>query len=255
MIELKEDEKECLKMLFAGLQDSLIQSCIQNYFGKAWVDQKENPTTGKIVVSDFAFLAGKPNGSILHCGMDGTKEHPQTLVADCTEWFAWIEKEFAGKCRRIERYALKKEGDIFDRDTLRQYVARAKKEYEIRLMQKEDVTALMREEWSHDFCCNYKDEDDFMQRGIGVVICDQGQIVAGATSYTSYREGIEIEIITRQDHRKKGLAHASGARLILECLQRNLYPNWDARNMASVRVAKDLGYTYLAPYTVYEVWQ
>ena len=54
MTELKEDEKECLKMLFSSLQDSLIQSCIQNYFGRAWVDQKRNPTSGKIVVSDFA---------------------------------------------------------------------------------------------------------------------------------------------------------------------------------------------------------
>ena len=87
-----------------------------------------------------------------------------------------------------------------------------------------------------------------------VLSCDD-EIVAGASSYTSYREGIEIEIITRQDYRKKGLAHASRAKLILECLQRGLYPNWDARNMTSVQVAKDLGYTYLAPYTVYEVWE
>lgn len=255
MTELKEDEKECLKMLFSSLQDSLIQSCIQNYFGRAWVDQKRNPTSGKIVVSDFAFLAGQPDIEILHCGMDGTKQHPQTLVADRTEWFAWIEKEFAGKYKRIERYALKKEGDIFDRDRLEQYVTKIAKDYEIRLIEKEDVAALMQEEWSHDFCCNYKDANDFMQRGIGVVICDEDEIVAGASSYTSYREGIEIEIITRQDYRKKGLAHASGAKLILECLQRGLYPNWDARNMTSVQVAKDLGYTYLAPYTVYEVWE
>ena len=80
MTELKEDEKECLKMLFSSLQDSLIQSCIQNYFGRAWVDQKRNPTSGKIVVSDFAFLAGQPDIEILHCGMDGTKQHSQTLL-------------------------------------------------------------------------------------------------------------------------------------------------------------------------------
>ena len=89
-----------------------------------------------------------------------------------TEWFAWIEKEFAGKYKRIERYALKKEGDIFDRDRLEQYVAKIEKDYEIRLIEKEDVAALMQEEWSHDFCCNYKDANDFMQRGIGVLSCD-----------------------------------------------------------------------------------
>ena len=50
----------------------------------------------------------------------------------------------------------------------------------------------------------------------------------------------------------KGLAYAAGAKLILECLERGLYPSWDAQNKWSAALAKKLGYRYSHTYTVYE---
>ncbi len=51
--------------------------------------------------------------------------------------------------------------------------------------------------------------------GLGVVIRKDGRLAAGASSYTAYRGGIEIEIDTKKEYRRKGLACACGARLIL----------------------------------------
>ena len=56
--QLKENQKECLRELFAKLDDSLIISCIQNYFGDAWVDDAASPKSGQIICGDFCFLAG-----------------------------------------------------------------------------------------------------------------------------------------------------------------------------------------------------
>ena len=67
------------------------------------------------------------------------------------------------------------------------------------------------------------------------------------------QEGIEIEIDTREDHRRKGLAYACGAKLILECLKRGLYPSWDAQNKWSVALAEKLGYHFDHEYTAYEI--
>ena len=78
-----------------------------------------------------------------------------------------------------------------------------------------------------------------------------GTPVAGAGSYCVYRGGIEIEIDTREDHRRRGLAAACGARLILECLDRGLYPSWDAHDLRSVALAEKLGYRRGDPYPVY----
>ena len=87
---------------------------------------------------------------------------------------------------------------------------------------------LQKGEWSHDLCSQFADYADYERRGIGVAALYQGTPVAGASSYTVYRGGIEIEIDTRVDFRRQGLATACGARLILNCLERGLYPSWDA---------------------------
>ena len=80
------------------------------------------------------------------------------------------------------------------------------------------------------------------------------ELVSGASSYTSYEGGIEIEIDTRKDHRRRGLAYACGARLILECLDRGLYPSWDAQNLWSVALAEKLGYHFDHEYAAFEVY-
>ena len=86
-----------------------------------------------------------------------------------------------------------------------------------------------------------------------MVIIKDGELAAGASSYSRYKGGIEIEIDTREDHRRRGLAYACGAKLILECLGKGLYPSWDAQNMWSAALAEKLGYHFSHEYTAYEV--
>ncbi len=89
--------------------------------------------------------------------------------------------------------------------------------------------------------------------GLGFVAVKDGEIVAGASSYLVYHGGLEIEIDTRMDHRRRGLAYACGAKLILECLNRGIYPSWDAHNLASVSLAEKLGYHLDYEYLAYEL--
>lgn len=76
---------------------------------------------------------------------------------------------------------------------------------------------------------------------------------AGASSYSVYKGGIEIEIDTSPEYRRRGLATACGARLIIECIDRDLYPSWDAQNVWSVALAEKLGYHFDYEYTAYEI--
>ena len=85
------------------------------------------------------------------------------------------------------------------------------------------------------------------------MILKSGRIVAGASSYTRYKEGIEIEVDTIENERRKGLATIVCASLILNCIEEGLYPSWDAQNMNSVRLAEKLGYEFDHEYTAYEV--
>jgi predicted GNAT family acetyltransferase len=111
----------------------------------------------------------------------------------------------------------------------------------------------MAEEWSRDFCSQFCGSEDYAKRGLGVAALRGDELVAGASSYVAYNGGIEIQTDTRQDMRRRGLASACCARLILNCLQRGLTPSWDAANPASLALAEKLGYALKAPYDIWEV--
>ena len=113
----------------------------------------------------------------------------------------------------------------------------------------------MENPWSADLCSQFKDYEDYRKRGLGVAAFDNKILAAGASSYTVYKEGIEIEVDTREDYRRKGLALCCAAQLILDCLERSLYPSWDAQNPASVALSEKLGYHFDKEYTAYEVYK
>lgn len=81
--------------------------------------------------------------------------------------------------------------------------------------------------WCSDWVSQYDSYDKFEKYGLGVVLFVDGEMVSGASSYYGYIGGIEIEIDTHKDHRRKGYASICGANLIIECLKRNLYPCWE----------------------------
>lgn len=111
-----------------------------------------------------------------------------------------------------------------------------------------------KQEWCRDLVSQFSDYDTYQELGLGVMIMEKGIPVSGASSYSSYLGGIEIEIDTKEEYRRQGLASVCGAWLILKCLDKNIYPSWDAQNMWSVALAEKLGYKMDYEYDAYEIW-
>ena len=65
------------------------------------------------------------------------------------------------------------------------------------------------------------------------------------------RDGLSVI----EDMRRRGVALACCARLILTCLDRGLYPSWDAANLESVALARRLGYRPAGPYDAWELYR
>lgn len=101
----------------------------------------------------------------------------------------------------------------------------------------------------------YDDYAMYQQYGLGVLIFQNGEPVAGASSYSAFEGGIEIEIDTKAEFRRRGLATVCGAKLILECMDRGWYPSWDAQNPFSLALAEKLGYHFDHEYTAYELYR
>lgn len=231
--------------LFAGWNETLIWSVLQGHMGYALVDSEETPTAAQLVLGDFCFFAGQP--SVPFAASAAARE----IVSRDVSWSDAIERAFGTQVGRKLRYAIKKEPNVFSRDTLLRDIASLPKEYELRLFDKAICEQTVRADWSRDFCTCFSGFDDFLARGFGVAALQGGQLVSGASSYCIYDGGIEIEIDTAREYRKRGLALACGARLILEALDRGLYPSWDAYDLRSVQLAEKLGYHVDHPYVIH----
>lgn len=236
--------------LFKGWEEALIWSCLQGYMGTMIVDDEINPTSAIITNGDFSFCAGIPNESLLK---SVPKREFMLIVPRSEDWQTQIELVFGDKAKKILRYAIKKEVDIFDKENLKSLVSSLDSEYEIRMFDSEIFDLAQSESWSADLCSQFKNYQDDQNRAIGVAILHNGKLVSGASPYAVYKDGIEIEIDTKPEYRGKGLATVCGARLILECLSNNIYPSWDAHDLRSVHLAEKLGYHLSHPYVTYEI--
>lgn len=239
--------------LFGGWQETMIWSCVQGVMGHLYTDSVQNPKSVMAVLGDFCFFAGAANQELVSYKPDWCEQDFIIMTASSPEWFGVIEKVYGNRAKKVSRYAFKKEPEVFDKEKLRGFAESAGREYTLRMIDRKLFDHCRKQEWSRDFVSLFADYDAYQRTGLGVVALKEGEPVSGASSYSSYRGGIEIEIDTKNEYRRQGLATACGARLIMECLERGMYPSWDAQNLWSVALAEKLGYHLEHEYTAYEI--
>lgn len=237
--------------IFDNWNETLIWSCLQGVMGDIYTNVSGDAAVA--MLGDFAFFAGKPSEELIRFKPEGCEQDFIIMVPQSDEWAEIIEKCYGDKAKKVSRYAIKKEKDIFDEGKLKQASSELPKGYELKLLEEQEYALCQKNRWANDLVVQFKDYETYQKLGLGVVAFNAGELVAGASSYSRYKDGIEIEIDTREDHRRKGLAYACGAKLILECLEKGLYPSWDAQNMWSVALAEKLGYHFSHEYTAYEI--
>lgn len=240
--------------IFQGWEETLIWSCLQGVMGEIYAEKRAEPEAAMAILGDFAFFAGKPNRELVLYKPEGCTQEFIIMVPRNEAWGELIRQCYGEKAKKVSRYAIKKEPDVFDREKLERICAGLPAGYSIQLIDEAIYQKCKETDWCRDLVSQYKDYETYRRLGLGAVILKDGELVSGASSYSSYQEGIEIEIDTWEPYRRKGLASACGAKLILECLERGLYPSWDAQNKGSLALAEKLGYHYSHAYTAYEIW-
>ena len=233
--------------LFEGWQETLIYSCLQKVMGKIFVTDPEAPRAAMAYVGCFAFYAGAPDKELVGNKPDGFV----IMVPRNKAWEDCIEECFP-KAKKVTRYAIKKDTQ-FDKDLLRNMIMKLPDGYELKEIDERIYDMCLPDPVMRDFVSSFESKERYLEIGRGMVILKSGRIVAGASSYTRYKEGIEIEVDTVEQERRKRLATIVSAALVLRCLDEGLYPSWDAQNMNSVHLAEKLGYKFDHEYTAYEV--
>ena len=241
------DDTEKVKHLFLNWEETLIYSCLQKVMGKIYVTDIENPKSAYAFVGCFAFYAGEPNRELVRGKPDGFV----IMVPQNEDWAKLMEECFAD-AKLITRYAIKK-NTKFDVEKLQETLKRLPSGYELHKIDADIYDRCLQNAVTADFVSSFESKENYLKYGRGIVILKGDVIVAGASSYTRYLEGIEIEVDTIETERRKQLATIACAALILECLEENLYTSWDAQNMNSVHLAEKLGYEFSHEYIAYEV--
>ncbi len=250
LYEVDRNNRERLTPLFAQMHDTMIRSCLEGHMGIAIADDLDDPTVAQIVVGDFVFLAGDVKSEaarkLLECIPLG-----KLVIAQNEQWKVQIEALYKERVVKVTRYAFKQDPKYLKCERLKILIGGLAEEYELKRMEGDILKNASLHALSEDFTAQFDSLEDFEKRGRGYCILYKGQVVCGASSYSIYNGGLEIEVDTHPSHRRKGLATVATAALILECLEGGIYPSYDAANLASVGVAQKLGYQLERPYDTY----
>jgi len=241
------NDTSTVQMLFDGWQETLIYSCLQRVMGKIYVTDLDNPQSAFAFVGDFGFFAGKPDRELVLSKPDGF-----VIMVPQNETWANLIEECYPNAKKVIRYAIKKDTK-FDEKILRKIAGSLPVGYTLRKIDSEIYDMCLQDPFIATFVLSFESKEKFLKLGRGAVIVKDGKIVSGASSYTRYLDGIEIQVITVKEERRKGLASVACASLILDCLEEGLYPSWDAKTMTSVHLAEKLGYEFDHEYVAYEV--
>ncbi len=248
-----EDKRSYIAPLFHGWNETMILSCIQGYMGQAWADRLENPQSAQIVVGDFCFFAGVPNRKLVENIPVNFPSPCILMIPQHTGWSTYIENTYQERFDKFMRYSTKKEPQIFDSEKLLSYQKKIPPNYQLQKIDQCLYHTIPKIPWAKDLCAQFSTWEAYKMHGMGYVVTHHDKIVSGASSYTAYNGGIEIQIDTRQDYRRQGFALACASALILHCLEKGIYPSWDAANHASLCLAQKLGYHLEKAYVTYAV--
>ncbi|PGS36714.1 GNAT family N-acetyltransferase [Bacillus cereus] len=244
--------KKKLSTVFEGLDSVIIRSYLQGHMGTAWVNNLEKPTVAQIIVGIFAFYAGDPNATETEELLHNLPEDILVIV-NTDEWKERIETAHKGSFDKFQRFRFKKNPANLNSNYLKTMLSKLPEEYELKKIDANIAGDPSLHAISEDFTGQFDSIEDYLNRGVGFAILYHGKVVCGASSYSIYDEGIEIEVGTHRDHRRKGLATVASSALILDCLAKGKYPNWDAANLESAELAKSLGYVYEEAYDTYYI--
>ena len=236
--------------LFATWPENMIASALQGQMGSVWQLGENGPALCQN--GDFWFSTSA-NPDMLEAILQKLNGRFGILAFAPGTETENVQQALEPAAKPCIRYAMQKGGGRFDVAHLQALISALPAEMRLRPIDAVLYRQCLEQEWSRDFVAQFASAQDFEARGLGVAAMIGDQIISGASSYVCFQGGIEIEVDTRRDYRRRGVASACCASLILNCLSRGLYPSWDAANLASAGLAEKLGYRLAGPYVVWHL--
>jgi len=174
------------------------------------------------------------------------------VIAPTPAWQRLVAATYPNALTVYRREAF--QAEQFDVDKLRGFSQTLPGGFELRQVRLEEV-AQFATDLERALTYNFRTHQEFITRGVGMGILHQGRFVAGVSSAAVGGGKFEIEIQTHPQFRRRGLARAVAAALILYCLEHGIEACWDAANEPSSALARQLGFHSTGKYDAYRLKQ
>jgi RimJ/RimL family protein N-acetyltransferase len=216
--------------------------------GRAWVDDVRNPS--QCVLRTDAILTFVSR-QISQTFLKAAIPHLRRIGS---VWLVW-SPEMSSRLRAPEATCITQRLEFYDCDPRSHVLADLRQRlpdgFEIRPI---DRGLLERCEWRSDmefFCGSL---DNFLVNGIGLCMMQGDEIIVEAYASSLGETQAEIGAVAREAYRGRGYAPITCAYLIQACEQRGYQAYWscDIDNMASIRVARKLGFRQENAYQILE---
>jgi hypothetical protein len=256
MIELEKANRQIIKDM-SGLADWVLPKLAsEGRIGRVWVPEEKNPSFSFICIGEFVYLFGIcPKGEqamelkeqlCKHCG--------QGFITPTNQrWEQWLEETFAGEFRTLSRYAMRRDRNHFSETELTKFINDLPSGITMVEMDERLFQLAQKEDWSRVFCSNLETPENLEKDGMGYVALDGDCIVSGCSANGIGQGIIQVEVATRKEYKRQGIALACSAKFILACLEQGIYPSWDADSLPSACLAEKLGYIFDREYKVYKL--
>ena len=210
----------------------LLTACQEGLFGTAFAYPG-----GCVYKALFTYLSGKPDGPYF-------SEHPELFY---DSWLVCMSPEWEDYVWGMPMQA------VFRREVMEPLCAESVKQLKP-LPEGYSLTPFTPAIFeAHPFGHgeNYADFGEFSERGAGAAVLYNGQVVAAASSFLTFKDQVELDLCTDPGHRKRGLADHCTAEVMRQCSGKGLTIHWDAQNRISAELAKGHGFKTLTEYAVY----
>jgi len=255
MFEIDRKITPQIQKIIGDTGEISVRSYLQGYVGRGWVDDLTNPSCVRIIVDEFCHFFGnhKSAGAV-----NLVKDAPSnirwlTMIPPNDGWGSIIETIYQENARKFPRYRINFDKNKINRKKLQSYIDNLSPEYNLVKIDENVYNQTLRDEVAEEWYSLYHSAKDYAERGLGYCIFFGDELVSGASSCMSCDNGIEIQIDTKKSFQRRGLATVCAAKLVLECLDRNIYPRWDADCKESLALAEKLGYVFDCEYDAYAV--
>jgi GNAT superfamily N-acetyltransferase len=261
-MELPAEAYAKVRPLFTGPLLTLVVDAVlmRNSPARIWVDDADRP--GSALLWDKAgsyYLAGDAANTEFNAGVSAfvARQISQgcsyfKILYGSKAWEKWIPNLFSGTApvkRQRELHVLKRARIPGWRDRLPPGFR--VQPIEAALLRAERIKN--REAVADEICSCWIALEDFLERGFGRAILRGDEIVCWCTAECVSQGKCGIGIETLAEYQGRGLATLAAGAFVEQALSRAITPHWDAwaDNVASLAVARKVGFEKLLDYSVY----